>query len=207
MKLPDKIKSIDEFNEVTTVINKSTFIARVYPVTSESEIKENLSKTKKKFYTASHHCYAFRLADDTIRYSDAGEPNGTAGIRILNAIEHFKLSNQLVIVSRIFGGVKLGVGPLGKAYYQSAFNLFEKSKISTKQLFQKATISTIYDQISPVSRILSVHNNIIVDSDYKETIKLNCLLIPKEIDLISKKITELGNSSTSIILQQEVVYK
>ena len=78
-----------------------------------------------------------KLANGTVRYSDAGEPNGTAGLRILNAIEHFNLSNQLVIVSRIFGGVKLGVGPLGKAYYESAHKVIDKSKISREISFQE----------------------------------------------------------------------
>jgi len=112
MKLPLEIHTIEKANEVSTVINKSNFIAQVYPVSSEIEVKELISEVKKKYYDASHHCFAFKFADGTFRYSDAGEPNGSAGVRIMNAIDHFKLSNQLLIVSRIFGGVKLGVGPL-----------------------------------------------------------------------------------------------
>lgn len=207
MNLPDEIRIIDDVYEVTTVINKSSFIAQVYPVISDIKVKEYLANAKKKYYNASHHCYAFKLVDGTFRHSDAGEPNGTAGIRILNAIEHFKLCNQLVIVSRIFGGVKLGVGPLGKAYYESAHRVINESKISSKQLFQKATISSAFDQISTIHRILSDHKSIAEDSTYKDFIELACLLKSNEIDLILKKVSELGKGNIKMIIHSETVYK
>ena len=207
MKLPFEIYTIEKANEVSTVINKSNFIAQVYPVSSEVEVKELISEAKKKYYDASHYCYAFKFAYGVFRYSDAGEPNGTAGIRILNAIDHFKLSNQLIIVSRIFGGVKLGVGPLGKAYYEAAYNVIEKSKINTKQLFQMAIIITNYEQISSIQRILSNNKSIIIESDFKETIKLRCLLKKKEIEIIIKQISELGTNSTMLALEEEQVYQ
>lgn len=207
MNLPAEIRTIDEINEVTTVINKSSFIAQVYPVFSESDAKEYLAKAKKKYYDASHHCYAFKLADGTVRYSDAGEPNGTAGIRIQNSIEHFNLSNQLIIVSRIFGGIKLGVGPLGKAYYQSAYQVVTDSKISTKQLFHKATICAIYDHISSIHRILSNHHSLVEESDYADSIKLTCLLKSTEIESIKKKISDLGKNEIVITIHGETVYR
>jgi len=207
MNLPDEIKTIDDFAEVSNVINKSNFIAQVYQVFCESEVKDYLAKAKKKYYEASHHCYAYKLADGTVRYSDAGEPNGSAGLRILNAIEHFNLSNQLIVVSRIFGGIKLGIGPLGKAYYESANNLIDNSKISNKHLFKSATISASFDQISFVYRILANHKSLITKTEYLEFIELSCLLKSSEIDSISRKILELGKSTVSIIIHSETVYK
>jgi putative IMPACT (imprinted ancient) family translation regulator len=207
MNLPEEIRTIDAINEVTTTINKSSFIAQVYPVFSESDVKGYLIIAKKKFYDASHHCYSFKLTDGTVRYSDAGEPNGTAGLRIQNAIEHFSLSNQLIIVSRIFGGIKLGVGPLGKAYYQSAYKLITDSKISTKQLFQKATISALYDQIGFIHRILSNHKSIVENSEFGDSIKLTCLLKSGEMESISQKIYDLGKDKVIITIHSETVYK
>lgn len=207
MKLPYEINTVEKNNEVSTVINKSTFIAQVYPVKTESEAKEFLSEAKKKYYNASHHCYALKFADGYFRYSDAGEPNGTAGIRIFNAIEHFQLSNQLIIVSRIFGGVKLGVGPLGKAYYESAFNVIENSKITNKQLFQRATILTEYEKLNLIQRILANHNSIIIQSDFKEKIKLSCLLQAKNLEAISKKIYKTDKDSANLTLHDDLVYE
>lgn len=207
MNLPDEIKTIDEKNEVTTVINKSSFIAQLYPVFLESEIKAHLIESKKKYFDASHHCYSYKLADGTARYSDAGEPNGTAGIRIQNAIEHFNLSNLLIIVSRKFGGIKLGVGPLGKAYFNSALEVIRDSKISAKHLFYKATISSKYEQINTIHRILSNHHSIVENSDYKDSIKLTCLLKSSEIELISQKIVYLGKNEITVTIHDETIYK
>ena len=207
MNLPDEIRTIDEFREVTTTIKKSNFIAQVYSIISEDDFKLHLTNAKKKYYDASHHCYAFKLVNGNVRYSDAGEPNGTAGLRILNAIEHFKLINQLVIVSRIFGGIKLGVGPLGKAYYQSAYQVLNESKINTKSLFQKAEILSEIDQVSLIHRILANHKSIIIDSDYKETFKISCLLRTIEIEVISKKISNSGKNKIILTIHPELVYK
>ncbi len=207
MNLPDEIRTIDEFREVTTTIKKSNFIAQVYSIISEDDFKLHLTNAKKKYYDASHHCYAFKLVNGNVRYSDAGEPNGTAGLRILNAIEHFKLINQLVIVSRIFGGIKLGVGPLGKAYYQSAYQVLNESKINAKSLFQKAEILSEIDQVSLIHRILANHKSIIIDSDYKETFKISCLLRTIEIEVISKKISDSGKNKIILKIHPEFVYK
>jgi uncharacterized YigZ family protein len=207
MNLPDEIKTIDDFREVTTTVKKSSFIAQVYPVTSEDAFKEYLTKAKKKYYDASHHCYAYKLVNGNVRYSDAGEPNGTAGVRILNAIEHFKLVNQLVIISRFFGGVKLGVGPLGKAYYQSAYLVLSDSKIKTKSLFQKVEILSEIDQVSLIHRILANYESIIIDSEYQETLKLSCLLKTNEIEVISQKIFDSGKNKINLTIHPELVYK
>ena len=207
MKLPFEIKTIEKSNEVSTVINKSNFIAHVYSISAESEVKELLSEAKKKYNDASHHCYAIKLADSTFRYSDAGEPNGSAGVRIMNAIEHFNLLNQLIIVSRIFGGIKLGVGPLGKAYYEAAVNVIQKSKISIQQLFQKAIIITNYQQVSSIQKLLTNHKSIIINSEFEEKIELICLLNLSEMDVLIKKVSEIDTSNVNLILQNEMLYR
>ncbi|MBE0573078.1 MAG: YigZ family protein [Ignavibacteriaceae bacterium] len=207
MNLPDEIKTIDEFHESTNNVKKSNFIAQVYSINSEEEFKSHITNAKKKYYDASHHCYAYKLVNGTFRYSDAGEPNGTAGLRIFNAIEHFGLSNQLVIVSRIFGGIKLGVGPLGKAYYQSAYQVLNNSKINTKHLFQKIEISSEIEQISLILRILANHKSIIISSEYEKKCSLSCLVKSTEIDSVSQKLTDAGKNKISITSQPEFVYK
>jgi uncharacterized YigZ family protein len=207
MNLPDEIKTIDEFREFTTNVKKSNFIAQVYSINSEEEFKSHLTIAKKKYYDATHHCYAYKIVNGTFRYSDAGEPNGTAGIRILNAIEHFGLSNQLVIVSRIFGGIKLGVGPLGKAYYQSAFDVLNGSNINTKHLYRKVDISSEIEQISLIHRILINHKSLIIETDYQQTFKLSCLIKTTEIESISQKFSDSGKSKIGFTIQSEFVYK
>ena len=207
MNLPDEIRTIDEFRDVTTTIKKSNFVAQVYSIISDDEFKSNFTKAKRKYYDASHHCYAYKLINGNVRYSDAGEPNGTAGIRILNAIEHFSLVNQLVIVSRIFGGIKLGIGPLGKAYYQSAFEVLNDSQISTKLLYKKVEILSEMDQINIIHRILTNHKSIIIDSEYQDKLRLSCFIKSAETELISQKLSDSGKSKIIITIQPEFVYK
>lgn len=207
MNLPDEIKTIGKTKEITTTINKSRFIAQVYPVESEDAVKDYLTKTKKKYHDASHHCYAYKLAIGKFHYTDAGEPNGTAGIRILNAIEHFKLSNQLVIVSRIFGGIKLGVGPLGKAYYESAFQILNESKITLKHLYEKVSITAKFNQVSLVHRILTHFNSIILSTDYAESVSLNCLIMPGTIDQIQRILEESGKNNIKFTNEADFIYK
>ena len=208
MNIPHQIKTIDAFKESIFTKKKSTFIAQVYSVCSEDEIKEYLSSSKKKYYDASHHCFAYKFSDGSNRYSDAGEPSGTAGVRILNAIEHFELNNQLVIVTRFFGGIKLGVGPLGKAYYFAAHQVLNESRIITKQLFQKVNISSEFDQINITHRILSTFKSIILDTDYNNnSAKLSCLVKSIEIDLIAQKLAVSGKNKIIFTPFQEFIYK
>jgi uncharacterized YigZ family protein len=207
MNLPYQIKTIDEFKESTLVEKKSTFIARVYPADAEEKAKTCLTEIKKKYYDATHHCYAYRLADGSFRYSDAGEPSGTAGIRILNAIDHFELSNIIVIVTRYFGGIKLGVGPLGKAYYLASYEVLSESSIISKQLFQKAIIKSKFDKVSSIHKILTDHKSIIIESDYSEDVTYQCLINFNEMTKIFDKLLKTGKNEISIIQSSEFIYK
>ncbi|HDZ58800.1 MAG TPA: YigZ family protein, partial [Ignavibacteriales bacterium] len=85
MEYPEKINTIDNFFESTFKEKGSVFVSQVHHVEKKDEAEKILSRTRKKYYDATHHCFAYKLLGDTIKYSDDGEPNGTAGIRILNA--------------------------------------------------------------------------------------------------------------------------
>jgi len=207
MNLPYKIKTIDDFKESILKEKKSTFVAQVYSVSNSVQAEDYIAKAKKKLYDASHHCYAFKLTDGSLRYSDAGEPNGTAGIRILNAIEHFDLLNQLVIVNRYFGGIKLGVGPLGKAYYSSAYKVLNESEVKTKNLFQKVFITSELNQNSLVHRVLSSHQSIILNSEYLSESRFECLTIVADAKIISEKLSEISRNKIKIELTSEFLYR
>jgi putative IMPACT (imprinted ancient) family translation regulator len=128
MKELKNFQTIKEPNESRIKEKSSIFIGRAFPIKSTNEAEKILGKVKQEFYDASHHCFAYKLIDGNVKSSDAGEPPGTAGVRILNAIKHFKLNNILLIMVRYFGGTKLGIGPLGKAYYQCAFKILESAR-------------------------------------------------------------------------------
>jgi uncharacterized YigZ family protein len=183
------IKVVKEFFEFKFKEKNSLFIGQCYPLHSEEESIEILSSIKKKYYDASHHCFAYKLVNEKQKYSDDGEPNGTAGIRIMNAINHFDLTNTLVVVIRYFGGIKLGVGPLGKAYYESAFQAISNSTIIEKKAYNKIQVKGDYSFSNLIFRKLiekklrtnSIHSEdkVIVESyvltDEVENLKINLI--------------------------------
>jgi len=206
MNYPDQIKTIGIFNQNSNKEKGSEFIGRVYHVEEENEIVETLNKLKKKYYDATHHCYAYKFLSGKTKYSDDGEPGGSAGIRILKAIEHFDLVNQLVVVTRYFGGTKLGVGPLGKAYYNTAFNVLEQSEIVVKTLYYIIYITSAFNNISHLHRIIEKHTSKIENSAYHENVELKCLILPSKLDIITAELNEVGKGEIIITKTEESIY-
>jgi uncharacterized YigZ family protein len=146
----NKLKTISVPGEFRLKEKGSLFLSLSYPCENEEEFAVIYSSIKKKYFDATHHCYAYKISDRKEKYSDDGEPNGTAGIRILNAINHFDLTNIAVIVVRYFGGTKLGVGPLGKTYYSSALELLTEADLIEKVRYSFFSITFDYDITSMV---------------------------------------------------------
>lgn len=120
--------------EIEILVLKSRFIASGREVRSVEEAESFLAAVRTRYPDASHHCYAFRVAGPPVvdRFSDDGEPAGTAGRPILTVLEHH-VYNAIVVVSRYFGGIKLGTGGLVKAYTQAAQRLLEAAGLSEKE--------------------------------------------------------------------------
>ena len=126
------IKTIEKAGIAEIEEKKSKFIAQIYPVQKEEQVKDILQKTKKNYKGARHHCFAYRILKEEQlieKSSDDGEPAGTAGQPILNHLKGAELQNVLIIVTRFFGGILLGTGGLTKAYGDSAKKAIEKTKI------------------------------------------------------------------------------
>jgi uncharacterized YigZ family protein len=196
--LPEQIRTIKNFQELSFKEKASEFIAIVYPVDNEEAALNYLNDVRKKYYDASHHCYAFKLKSGKEKYSDDGEPKGTAGIRIFNAIEHLGLNDIMLVVVRYFGGTKLGVGPLGKAYYNVSIDVLEASEIVTKELYQSLLIEVDFNFINHVHRIIDHYSSIIADSEYSITAKFNCYIKPNDFEKISIELTNLTNGQILI---------
>ena len=206
IKYPEQIKTIEKFSQKNYKEKGSEFIGRVYHVEQEKEIVETLNKLKKKYYNATHHCYAYKLLNGKIKYSDDGEPGGSAGIRILKAIEHFDLVNQLVVITRYFGGTRLGVGPLGKAYYTSAYDVLEQSEIVVKTLYFTIYITSAFNNISHLHRIITQHNSKIENSNYRENVKLKCFVQPSKLVIITAELNEVSRGEIIITKTEESLY-
>ena len=134
----------------------SKFLAYAYPVRTEDEIRELLDALRKRYYDATHHCYAWRLGPqgEQFRSNDDGEPSGTAGKPILGQLLSNSLTNCLIVVVRYFGGTKLGVSGLIQAYKESTAEVIAASKIIEKTVDRVVDIAFSYISMNGVMRII-----------------------------------------------------
>lgn len=135
--------AISSGGEYELVVNKSRFICALARVDTLPAAREFVATRRKQHYDARHHCSAFALGDDAqiMRSSDDGEPSGTAGVPMLEVIKHRQLTNTAAVVTRYFGGVKLGAGGLIRAYGAAVAGALDQVKIVRRQQFQVASIA------------------------------------------------------------------
>jgi uncharacterized YigZ family protein len=167
----------------------SKFLSFLYPVSSVDDVKEYLTQLKKKYYDATHHCYAYIIGYDkeTFRMNDDGEPSSTAGKPIYGQLQSNDLTNVLLVVVRYFGGTKLGVSGLIKAYKESSAECIALAQIVERQVKNKYNIYFAYEDMNVVMNILKQNN-----AEQKNQIfDLNCQI---EV-LIDKRNTTKFESS------------
>lgn len=203
MEFPSSLKTIRYSNEFRFKEKGSEFIGFAAPCSSEEEAQNILSQKRKEFYDATHNCYAYSIAPGLVKYSDDGEPNGTAGIRILNAIQHFELSNLIVVVTRYFGGTKLGVGPLGKAYYNSAFGVLNSIKNILMENFSRMKIKYDFEHSKTIHHFLNKYNCLIKENGFEKKPTINFLVKPGDIDNFVEDIVNSTRGSSEVSLMEK----
>ncbi|MCB0731425.1 MAG: YigZ family protein [Ignavibacteriae bacterium] len=178
-------------------VKGSQFIGYAFRINSADQAEEEIKSLKKEFYDATHHCYAYKTKEGDEKFSDDGEPNGTAGIRILNSVNHFNLTDILVVVIRYFGGTKLGVGPLGKAYGETAQLLLNETKIIELSKFRKINITYEYDSTSAIHYLLNKYNCQKIENLFTQSPIIQCFLKPNLInDFKNELIEKTGGKAT-----------
>lgn len=152
----------------------SKFIALAFYVESEQEAKKVLVTVKKKYYDARHHCYAYRInpGKGFSRSSDDGEPSGTAGKPILNQLLSFELYYVMIIVVRYFGGTKLGVSGLIKAYKAATRDVIHNNKIIKSYITSQIQLTFEYPTMNQVMRIIKEENINIIEHDFVTNCKI-----------------------------------
>jgi uncharacterized YigZ family protein len=202
----DNIFYIPKVASYTTeqIIKKSRFIATLYKVENKNDAINFLSSTKEKYKDAKHNCWGFLIGNPNsptaIGYSDDGEPKGTAGKPILNVIQHKNISQVMVIVTRYFGGIKLGASGLIRAYSGTANLALEEVKLIRYEKKCRLTIETSYLYISSILNILTQNNITILDSNYLEKIILIIEVNEKIKEMISSQVAEISKGSSKIFV-------
>lgn len=151
-------------------IQRSEFIGISFPVSSEDAFHEALEAIRKEMYAATHHCWAYRLREeDEIRdrSADAGEPAGTAGRPILQALEDAELVDSAVVVVRYYGGVKLGTGGLARAYRDAARDSLADAPRRRKYLYDRIECLPTFEQMSQIYRMIDPPDIVLTEEHFE----------------------------------------
>ena len=188
-------KTIKEDTSAEIVEKKSRFIANVFYIENVEEAEEKIKEIKKKYFDARHNCFAYRIATESKiveRFSDDGEPSGTAGAPMLTVLAGNNLANILVVVTRYFGGTLLGTGGLIRAYTLSVKSALEKTNFEEKVKGLKVELQISYQDFEKFKYYCTVKNIKICKIEYFEYIKTKIELTKEMFFQIQKEKTELN---------------
>lgn len=187
---------------------KSRFIATVRPVSSEEEAQEFIAEMKKKYWNASHNCFAFVIGEnqEMQRCSDDGEPGGTAGKPMLDVLLGEEIHNAVVVVTRYFGGTLLGTGGLVRAYSKAVQEGLRESIVITKQHGWILEIRTDYNGIGKIQYLMGQRKIAILDSEYTDVVMVKAIVPADEIADVKGEITEGTNGKAEFLSETEVYF-
>ena len=199
MSVKAEYKTVKKESSSLLVEKKSKFIATVFPVSSEEEAIEKLNSVKKEYSDATHNVYAYVIDENNIfRYSDDGEPSGTAGMPVLDAIRKAGIVDVLVVVTRYFGGTLLGTGGLVHAYGASAGMGLEASEIITRALCNRVYIKADYTMSGKLTHEIAKSGYILEDTFYDTCVTYVIVCKIKDTEKLIADFTEITCGSAEI---------
>lgn len=190
-------------NRIEYIIQKSKFIATCFEIESVEDATNKLAEVKKEFADATHNCYAYILKGEQnyTKYSDDGEPQGTAGLPILETIKAKELMNVLVVVTRYFGGIKLGTGGLVRAYTESTVRGLNEANVVSNEFscFYKVVLDfTIY---SKIQKVFYADEVALFNTEYSDCVTLEIAVKEESSTSFLENLSELtlGKANTELI--------
>ena len=191
--MTDQYKTIAIPSEGTYKAKGSKFTGFAIPVFSEEEFKEHLARIKKQNPDSGHYCYGFRIGADNklYRYSDDGEPSSTAGKPIFGQIQSFELSNIMIVVTRYFGGTKLGVGGLITAYRATAKEAIENATIINRTVDNVYEIQFGYNIMSEVMNLIKKQELEVISQTLEETGTIQFRIRQSEAENIMEQLEKI----------------
>lgn len=189
-----KQKANDEFVE-----KRSRFIGYVCPVKTVDEANKFIAEIKQKHYDARHNVFAYILCDGSIKkYSDDGEPQGTAGIPVLDVLEKSGVTNVCVVAVRYFGGILLGGGGLVRAYSHTAKIALEAGQIITMKLCDELKIRTDYNFFGKLNSLIPENGGITDNTEFNDGVTLYFNMPSENTESFNNKIVDLSNGKYSL---------
>ena len=177
---------------------KSRFLGLVLPVTTEAEARAQLEAVKKREYDARHNCWAYVLHTGQKRYSDDGEPQGTAGQPILNVLEREGVQDVLCVVTRYFGGILLGAGGLTRAYGKAARDALSAAGVSTLHLWSRGQLHCDYSLLERIKLDIAALGGLVDGMDYGADVTITVSLPQGAFQVLQQRLTELSAGSVTL---------
>ena len=185
--------------EAEFVEKRSSFLGHVRLVETEDEARAFIAEMKKKYHDARHNCWCYIIKDGPERYSDDGEPQGTAGIPMLEVMRREGVTNIVCVVTRYFGGILLGAGGLLRAYTKSAKDALDAAGISVVRRWVEADVPCSYSQMEKLKVELMGCGALIGDVEYGASVIIKILMPEEEAEEIKAKIFDVSAGSVKVI--------
>ena len=195
----DSYITVKELAEYRFEDRKSIFIGYAKPISVEAEAIEFIQAVKKKHPDARHWVYAYVLRENsTTRFTDDREPQGTAGMPVLDIIRKNGVTDTIIVVVRYFGGILLGTGGLVHAYTEAALGALRESKIIKYDTYSDFEISVSYSDYQKITFTLSEFNVYTIDTDYSDVVKITASVISTSYDELCEKLSEITSARAII---------
>ena len=186
--------------EAEYVEKRSKFMGKIRPVESEEAARAFVDEMKKKYHDARHNCWCYALRNGVMRYSDDGEPQGTAGQPMLEVFSREGVTNAVCVVTRYFGGVLLGAGPLLRAYQGTAKLALAAAGISVVRRWMELTIPCGYSLLGKITQEIPVWDGVVLDTEYGADVVIKVLLPEGKEGDFAKRVLDLtaGTVQTAV---------
>ena len=191
VKLLEGYKTVRDICSVETEVKRSRFIATVCPCKTESEATEFIASMRKKYWDAKHNVYAFSIREKSVkRFSDDGEPHSTAGLPVMEVINHSGITDIAIVVTRYFGGILLGTGGLVRAYSEAARLALEIADDITILPAKSFEIDCDYGDYDPILKLLEEFDVKILSTDFAHNVLLRVAVKSERYNDLLLKCTD-----------------
>ncbi len=202
----DSYKTLGRYTAEEYIIKKSRFIGYAKPVKSEADAVSFIEGIKKKHWDATHNVYAYSIKEGNIkRFSDDGEPQGTAGMPVLNVINQEDITDCVVVVTRYFGGVLLGGGGLVRAYSHSAKLAVDSAGVVTLVPWLKLNIVCDYSIYGKIETLVRDIGGVVDNTEFTDSVELVFKIEKISENAFSKKLQDLTNGKISYNFIEEII--
>jgi uncharacterized YigZ family protein len=196
---PDEYRTVETSITAKLRVKKSLFIGTIAPASDKTSAEEFIQQIRRQYHDAAHHCFAFRVDESVFRTSDDGEPVGTAGKPILSMLDKHQLFKVILVVTRYFGGIKLGTGGLIRAYSDCAEEVIGRATICQHYNFEKVVIHFPFELINKVRKTVHRFRGKIKEDADTSGMQAEIEILPSKMELFRQELLTATSGKINFI--------